>query len=228
MPRYCSRRHRKLMDQSEFALRDASASSPARVVRVVNTLLDDSQLYQLWESRHADLLLPVAEQKSRKPQVVALRNAEVQLVHRRAMFRYLRVNKVSGEERRQVFRTFHSNIDYHRAVIAEHRQYMLAVSSRVSADHLIDVMEDPKSIALLQQYETLYTRYFEMQCYVNGLGDSDCVDLVATLMNDSRDQLKCLRQRIDSENPENARGSFDRQEVLARSGRYPVLNYMVG
>ena len=105
---------------------------------------------------------------------------------------------------------------------------MLAVSSRVSADHLIDVMNDPKSKSILHQYENLYTRYFDMQCYVAGMGDSDCIDLVRSQMWDIRLELQRVRQRIETERPDRGCGSFDRQEPLARSGRYPVLNYMVG
>lgn len=228
MPRYNSRRHQKLMDESEYALQDASESSPALVSRVVKTVLDDSHIYRMWEARHADLLLPVAEHGDKKRQILALRNAEVQLVHRRALFTYLRSNNVRGVQRMHLFRRLHSTVDYQDAVVAEHRQYMLALSSRVSADHLIDVMNDPKSKALIDQYRALYTRYFEMQCYVAGLGNSDCFDLVRETMGDVREQLGRVRTLIETERPEQTCRSFDRQEPLARSGRYPVLNYMIG
>ena len=228
MPRYDSRRHRKLMDESEYALHSAADSSSLRVSRVVNTILRDSRIYAMWESRHANLMLPVAEHNDKKRQIVALRNAEVQLVHQRALFNYLRVNRVRGKERRQIFRIFHSTRDYHETVLTEHRQYMLAVSSRVSADHLVDIIYDPNSKSLLRQYERLYARYFEMKCYVAGMGESDCIDLVRAGMGDVRDQLRRVRRCIESEPPVKGGGSFDRQEVLARSGRYPVLNYMVG
>ena len=228
MPRYNSRRHQRLMDESEYALQDASVSSSLRVSRIVNTILQDSRTYRLWESQHADLLLPVAEHGNKKRQILALRNAEVQLVHQQALFRYLRANEVRGVPRRRLFRTFHTTLDYHRAVLIEHRQYMLAVSSHISADHLIDVMNDVNSKNLLRQYEKSYARYFEMQCYVAGTGDSNCIELVRATMEDARDQLQRVRLRIQSEPPVSDGDNFDRQEALARSGRYPVLNYMVG
>ena len=105
---------------------------------------------------------------------------------------------------------------------------MLAVSSRISTDHLIDVMRDPKSKNLPRNYERLYTRYFEMQCYVMGMGDSKCFELVLSAMDDARDQLRRQRRHIESVPPDSECDSFDRQESLARSGRYPVLDYMVG
>lgn len=228
MPRYNSRRHKKLMDESEYALHDASGSSRPRVSRIANSIINDGSRYRLWESRHADLLLPVARHSNMKRQIVALRNTEVQLVHRRALFDFLRESEVRGEERRQLFRVFHRTLDYDSAVLVEHRQYMLAVSSHISANHLIDVMNDANSKALLRQYEKLYARYFEMNCYVAGMGDSDCIELVRSGMGDALEQLQRLRRRIESVPPERACGSFDRQEAIARSGRYPVLNYMVG
>ena len=228
MPKFNSRRHRKLMSESEYALHNASDSSSPGDLRIIDTVLQNSRLYRLWESRHADLLLPVAEHSHKKRQIVALRNAEVQLVHRRALFVYLRSNGVRGDARRRLFRIFHQTLDYHNAVLAEHRQFMLAVSSRISTDHLIDVMNDPQSKSLPRQYEKLYQQYFEMKCYVAGMGDSKCIGLVRLTMQDTREQLQQMRRRIESESPANGCASFDRQEPLARSGRYPMLNYMVG
>lgn len=228
MPRYNSRRHQKLMDESNFALQNASESAPASVSRIINSILLDSHTFKLWEWRHADLLLPIAEPNNRARQIIALRNAEVHLIHRRALFNSLKKNHTRGEERRKLFRLFCSSLDFDQAVLLEHRQFRFAVSSQVSADHLINVMNDPVSLSLLQKYENLYERYFEMKCYVAGMGDSDCIDLVRSMMVENADQLRELRRRIQSEPPARSGGSFDRQELLARSGRYPVLNYMVG
>jgi len=228
MTRYSSTRLRKLMDESEYALRVASDSSSERVSRIVNSMLQDNRLYRLWESRHADLILPVAEQSRTKPQINALRLAEVRLIHRRALFRYLRAKQIRGELRRRLMRIFHSTRDYHDAVIAEHRQFILAESSRVSADHLIDVMHDGVSGSLLHQYEKTYARYFEMKCYVAGMGDSKCIDLVRMSMAETKARLQQVRHRIETEPPDSDCHSFDRQEITARSGRYPMVNYMVG
>lgn len=228
MLRYNSCRHRKLMNESEYALRNIADSASPRASRIVNALLQNSRHYKLWESRHADLLLPVAGQSNKKCQIMALRNAEVQLVHRRALFEYLQANTVRGEQRCRLFRMFHSTLDFQDAVLAEHRQYMLAVSSRISTNHLINVMHDPGSKRLLRQYEQTYARYFEMRCFVAGMGERDCIELVRSTMGDIREELGRARRRIESEPPDIDCSSFDRQEVLARSGRYPVLNYMVG
>jgi hypothetical protein len=228
MATYSSHRHRKLMNESEYALHNASDSSSPRLSRIVTTLLQNNRIYRIWESRHADLLLPVAEHNRKKRQIVALRNAKVQLVHRRAFFKYLQAHEVRGEQRRQLFRLFHRTLDYNDAVLAEHRHYMLAVSSRISTDHIIDVMDDLTSTHLLREYEKTFARYFAMKCYVACASDSDCAELVQQSSRELQARLLTIRRRIETEAPVGNGGNFDRQELLARSGRYPVLNYMVG
>ncbi|MDH3613440.1 MAG: hypothetical protein OEU90_08250 [Gammaproteobacteria bacterium] len=226
MLRYNSRRHKQLMDLSELALQDAAGSSLPRDSRIATTILHDNQQHSQWESRHARLLLPVAQQSRKKRQIVALRNAKVQLVHRRAFFKYLRAHEVRGEQRRRLFRLFHTTLDYNDAILAEHRHYMLAVSSRISTDHIIDVMDDMNSSLLLRHYEKTFARYFEMKCYVACARDSDCSQLVHQSMRELQAQLLRIRRSIESVPPSGDSGNFDRQELLARSGRYEALNYL--
>lgn len=226
MPRYDSRRHQKLMDASNYALQDAAESTLPRESRIASTIIGDSDKYHEWELRHANLLLPVAEQRRKKEQIIALRKAKVQLTHRRAFFRYLRDNEVQGEARQRLFRIFHATLDYNDAILYEHRQYMLAVSSRISTDHIIDFMDDSNTDLLLQQYEKLFGRYFEMKCFVACSKNSYCVDLVRQSMREAQAHLLRIRRRIETTPPATAGGNFDRQDLLARSGRYEAINYL--
>lgn len=226
MLRYSSTRHKRLMEASEYALQDASESPIPRESRIATTVLDDSRKYHQWESQQANLLLPVAEHSRKKRQIVALRNAKVQLVHRRAFFKYLQADEVRGEQRRQLFRLFHRTLDYDDAVLAEHRHYMLAVSSRISTDHIIDVMDDLTTTHLLREYEKTFARYFAMKCYVACASNSDCGQLVQQSLRELQARLLTIRRRIETEAPVGNGGNFDRQELLSRSGRYPVLNYL--
>ncbi len=226
MLRYSSRRHKRLMDVSEYALQDAAEASRPRESRIATDVLNDTLKYREWESRHAELLVPVAEQSRKKPQIVALRQAEASLVHRRAFFRYLRENEIRGKKRERLFRLFHSTLDYNDAVLAEHKQYMLAVSSRISTDHIIDVMEDSHSLQLLRQYERAFARFFEMKCYLACAGNTDTARFVLQSMRDMQGRLLGIRRRMQTEAPTGDAGNFDRQELLSRSGRYPVLNYL--
>ena len=226
MLRYSSNRHRQLMTASEYALQDATESSVPRESRIASTILDDDKKHREWELRHANLLRPVAEQSARKYQVLALRHADVQLIHRRAFFRYLQTHEVRGELREKLFRLFHTTLDHDEAILAEHRQYMLAFSSGISTNHIIDVMQDDTSTRLVEQYEKTFARYFEMKCYVATARDSNCIRIVHASLRDVQGHLMRLRRRMETELPTERTGNFDQQELLARSGRYEIQNYL--
>jgi len=228
MLRYLSRRHKTLMDESEQALYAAAQQESGTDARIAKQVIGDAKSHGLWEALHAELVRPVAEHNGRAPQVIALRDVEVRLVHRRALFDHIREHQLRGEERERLFRVFYGPREFQDAILAEHRQYMLAVSSRVSADHLIDVMSDPVSKKLLAEYEAIYGRYFGLYCYVARARDRDCAEAMKPLMNLTRLQAERVRQRINTERPDNHAADFERQAALARSGRYPVLDYMVG
>jgi len=214
------------MTESEYALQDASESPVPRESRIASTVLSDIKKYREWELRHANLLLPVAEQSARKYQVLALRHADIALIHRRALFQYLQTHEVRGELRERLFRLFHTTLDFNEAILAEHRQYMLAFSSGISTHHIIDIMRDDTSTHLVQQYETTFARYFEMKCFVATARDSDTVKIVRSSLRDVQGHLLRLRRRMETELPTERTGNFDRQELLARSGRYEIQNYL--
>ena len=227
MLRYQSRRHRYLMDESEQALSDAADGSSQRVGRIARHIIGDSKSHRLWESRHADLLLPVAEQNRRAPQIFALRDIKVRLVHRRALIKHIRQHSIVGEKRDRLLKAFHGPMDTTNAILAEHRDYTLAVSSRVSTDRLIDVMHDSVSVRMLTEYQSLYEKYFELYCYVVSCNDSCLADATKVEMLGMKRRAVQMLKRIRPESPDDGYPSFDRQALLARSGRYPVLDYMV-
>ncbi|HZW59587.1 MAG TPA: hypothetical protein VFE85_04770, partial [Woeseiaceae bacterium] len=205
-----------------------AASASPRNARIASTVLADTRTYRSWEVRHADLLLPVARQRNNRWLLTELRNAQIQLVHQRALFRYLRNNEIQGAMRARLFRLFHSTLDFESAVLFEHRQFMLAQSSRISADHITDIMHDRHSPGLLTTYEKQYERYFELKCYLALARDRNCIDMVRPMLREAHMQLARVRRRFVTEPPEVSSYSFDLQDALARSGRYEALNYMVG
>ncbi len=103
MSRYLSRRHQRLMDESEQALWDAAAAKSKRKSRIAKHILNDSKSHCIWEAKHADLVRPVAEQKNRIPQVLALRDIEVRLVHKCALIDHIREHRLRGRERDHMF-----------------------------------------------------------------------------------------------------------------------------
>lgn len=227
MLRYQTRRHRYLMDESEQALSDAVDGEHPRDARIAKQILTDSRIHRLWESRHADLVMPVAEHGRRDAQIFKLRDIEVRLLHRRALIQCIRKHQIDGESRRKLFANFYGPRDIRDAILTEHRQYTLAVSSRVSADHLIGVMHDPVSVTLLDQYEIIYSTYFELYCYNVICADPWIADATKPDLLKLRKRAMHMIKRIHTERPEVGHSSFEREALLARSGRYPVLDYLV-
>jgi hypothetical protein len=228
MPQYLSRRHKRLMDESEQALWDAIADKTGRQSFIAKHVLNDRKTHSMWEARHAELVRPVAEQRRRTPQVFALRDIEMRLVHRRALIDHIRIHRLRGREREQMFRAIYGPRDMIDAIVTEHRRYMMAVSSYLSTDHLIDVMYDPLGKRLLKRYERRYGYYFELYGQIVRAKDDALANATKLLMSEAGEQLETLRSHIRTAQPDNSYANFDRQALLAHSGRQPILEYMVG
>ena len=228
MVRYHSLRHRRLMDESEHALHTAADSENENDARVARLVVNDNKIYRLWEARHAQSVVPVAEERQSTGQIIKLRILETQLVHPRALIEHVRDKKIRGVDREKLFALFYGPRDFQNAVIAEHRQYTIAMSSRVSADHLIELMHDPISNQLLKQYETVFKRYFAMSCYMLKSKNEIYGDAMKPVYDETASQLKRISRRIETEKPLNVMRDIERQAMLAQTGRYPIRNYMVG
>ncbi|HSD71003.1 MAG TPA: hypothetical protein VLB07_15705 [Woeseiaceae bacterium] len=227
MLQYQSRRHRRLMDESEQALVDASQSESSHESRISSQILTDSKIHGVWEARHARMLLPVAEHRKTTHQIIQLRILSTTLVHGRAFIEYIRDHEIRGDERERLFACHFSLMDYRNAILAAHRHYMLSVSSKLSTDHLIDLMYDPSSHRLLQQYSKLYRQYFELTSVMSTSDDPFTRRAVAPLAQSAKNQLCRLLQKLRTEPPDSRCNELERQATLAQSGRYPVLNYLL-
>lgn len=228
MPHNFSRRHKRLMDESEQALLDAIADKTGRQSSIAKYVLNDRKTHLNWEVRHAELVRPVAEQKKRTPQVFALRNIEMRLVHKRALIDHIRTHNLRGRKRNQMFAAIYGPRDLTDAILTEHRRYMVAVSSDLSADHLIDVMYDPLGKRLLKNYRRGYAYYFDLYGQVVRCSDPALANATKSLMFEAGNKLATLRSHIRTARPDNSYANFDRQALLAYSGRQPILEYMVG
>lgn len=225
--RYNSNRHQHLMEESEQALLDAADNDSDGNSHIAKHVLTDAKSHRLWESRHADLVRPIAETSRRGTQLFGLRDIEVKLLHRRALIDYIRKHAIANETRDKLFSVFYGPKETINAILTEHRQYMLAVSSHLSTDHLLNVMCDPESLQLIETYQALYNRYFEMYCYVACNDQTIIADAIKSEMRNAHVRAEHARKRLIVAKPDNQHADFDRQAQLARSGRYPVLNYLV-
>lgn len=216
------------MNESEHALHCAAESDSEKDARIAKQVISDNKMYRLWESRHAESVVPVAEKSNSIDQIVELRLLETKLVHRRALIEHIRDNKIRGAERERLFALFYGPKDFQNAILAEHRQYTLAMSSRVSADHLISLMQDPISSQLLKQYEMVFRRYFALGCYMLKSKNEIYGDAIRPIYKETAEQLRRTVQRLKTEKPLRRIPEIERQAMLAQTGRYPIRNYMVG
>ena len=118
-----------------------------------------------WEREHSGLMRQVADFLALRNQAVALRRASLRLIHGKALFEYLKKHNVRGKARARILAHFHRTLAYEHAVVAEHTTYVRKAGSYLCASHLgTDLVRDPAFLDPMQQYETLYTEYFELYC----------------------------------------------------------------
>jgi hypothetical protein len=191
--------HHRLMEASEARLAAvAREGSPAQSL-IARRILEDTRLYRRWESEHGRLMRTVAGEARGLRQAAALRRASFGLVHRKAMFEYLRQHRVTGRDRHAVFSLVHGEQhDYASAVIQEHGNYVRATSSLVCSQYLgLSLMHDRAFGEPLLRYEQLYADYFRTFCGTALSPDEYRTgDTLRTLLPYLKQQLSKLRHAI--------------------------------
>ena len=157
-------RHAQLMEESELRVEmTAHSCSPADLT--ASRVLERRDIYRRWEAEHDRLLRPVSSQRQLGNQVLALRGTSFGLVHRRALFQYLRARQPPRAKRRLLLRIFYGCRDFANALLTEHSNFVRGTSSYLATQHLADhLMHDYASSEPLQMYEQWYTEYFHAYC----------------------------------------------------------------
>jgi hypothetical protein len=128
-------------------------------------MLECPGTYRRWELEHDRLMHTVSDRGRLAEQVTALRSAVFALVHRRAVFEYLRARQITGTKRRRALALFYGCRDYTNALLREHGNYVRCSSSYVCAHHLGEhLMHDAAFNEPLQLYEEWYAEYFRAYC----------------------------------------------------------------
>ncbi len=190
--------HVVLMEESESRIESTARAGSSSQALVARRILEDMRLYRHWASEHERLMRSVARENGMGRQSHALRNACFGLIHRKAMFEYLRQHRVTGRGRHAVFELIHGNQDYAKAVIAEHNNYVRAASSLICSQHLgLSLMQDRAFGEPMQRYEARYADYFRVFCgsaLTPGRYNND--DTLSTLVPYLKRQLGTLRRAI--------------------------------
>ena len=157
--------HARLMRESTDRVEIALHSTNRHEQLVATRILESPAVWQKWENEHATLMREVADSGAFKYQNLALKRASVQLIHRKALFEFLRDSSLRGSEREAVMAHFSGALHYKDAVIAEHRVYLRRACSFLCTNHLgLEVLEDAGFLDPVQRYEELFAEYFDLYC----------------------------------------------------------------
>lgn len=156
--------HARLMEESQLRVEMTPyMTTPADTAAA--RVLESREVYKRWETEHDRLMRSVSSRLNFDGQVSALRNTAFGLVHKRALFQYLRERQLSGTRRRRLLSIFYGALDYTNAIIAEHWNYVRCSSSYVCTQHLGEhLMHDTAFDEPMQLYELWYTEYFRAYC----------------------------------------------------------------
>jgi hypothetical protein len=157
--------HGRLMRESTDCVDSALRSDDPIEHLIVSRLLESPAIFRTWESEHSGLMREVANSGVWRTQAALLKKATFRLIHRKALFEYLRDQRVRGSARQRIVLTFHPTQDYTRAVIAEHEVYLRKACSFLCTSHVgANVAHDPGFFDPMRHYQALYAQYFQIFC----------------------------------------------------------------
>src|SRR5580692_1912550 len=160
--------HKRLMSESTDRVRSALYSENPNEQLVASRLLESPEAFRTWESEHSGLMREVANPSFRRTQAALLKKAAFRLIHRKALFEYLRDQRIRGTVRRRIIASFHPAQDYTRSVIAEHGLYLRKACSFLCASHVGgNVVCDPGFLDPMWRYQELYAQYFQIFCHTH-------------------------------------------------------------
>ncbi|MBS0611616.1 MAG: hypothetical protein JSS24_00405 [Proteobacteria bacterium] len=215
----------QLMTASERALWSTDAH-PDYYRVPVSRLLDDGRQYQMWEASYARQMREVAHCNAQVAQAMELRKIALRLIHRRGLVDYLRSWKITGDHRVQLFNMFYGCTDYREAVITEHRHYVMAASSGLCTEVLVDAVNDSNGFKLLARYQQLYAQYFQMFSEYSRVEYRGEVELAAALkptMLEHRSYANLVRRQILVQPPMKARLRFTPLPSVERAKSFAML-----
>jgi hypothetical protein len=157
--------HARLMRESTDRVQIALRGKDAKENLVAHRILESPKSWQLWENEHSGLMRQVSDFGALRSQAAALRHTALRLIHRKALFEYLRKNSVRGVDRSRLVQHFYPTRGYQYAVIAEHSGYLRKACSFLCASHVgTGVVHDPSFLDPMRRYEELYGEYFDFYC----------------------------------------------------------------
>lgn len=166
--------YRQLVDESERRLTAAALSGRADEELVASRVLANAALYSRWEFEHRALLTRVLRERRAGRRQAELLAVCVTLVHRKALFEYLRQSQLRGQERITLLYRALGRHHYARLVVMEHGNYLRSAASYLCMGHLgMHVFGNSLFGLPLGEYEALYTDLYHANCEAHLLDPAD-------------------------------------------------------
>lgn len=195
--------HKRLMRESTDCVHRALYSDNPNEQLVASRLLESPAAFRTWESEHSGLMREVANPSFRRTQAALLKKATFRLIHRKALFEYLRDGRIPGSVRRRIIISLHPTQEYTRSVIAEHGLYLRKACSFLCASHVGgNVVHDPGFFDPMRRYQELYAEYFQIFCSPHLGPDSAGTEPQRELLPLLKHQLEECRKAIINPQPE--------------------------
>jgi hypothetical protein len=154
----------QLMEVSDRRLTRVATSGVGADKLVAERITGCPSEYEGWEREHSRLMQRVAGHSRSSRQKSALLGAALELMHRKALFEYLRDKRIVGADREKLFAYFRAS-DYPRSCVEEHTNYLRSAASFLCVRAIgTALLRDPAFDLPLGRYQAAYTRYFESCC----------------------------------------------------------------
>jgi hypothetical protein len=142
-------------------------------------LIQHPATYTDWENGHSQLMQRVCEPNGLRAQMVRMRATTLALIHRRAVFEYMRDRRLTGGRRHDYIALFYGPRDYASSVVIEHAHYTRSwVSASCSRFIGAQMLHDEAFETPLAEYEQLYGEYFrafcDLQLFTGEKADTAC------------------------------------------------------
>jgi hypothetical protein len=190
--------HERLMQASRNCLKQASASSQPEVKVIATRLTENAVAYDTWENEHSALMRSIAAERLPAAQRETMLAASFSLIHRKALFEYLRERQLRGEARETLIQHFFPQRDFEDSMRVEHTQYIRSSASYLCLEHVgRDVMFDTLFAEPLQEYEEIYSDYFNVYCdQILASHKKNILSVPASLLTDLKSRVSEWRKAL--------------------------------
>jgi hypothetical protein len=190
--------HDALMEESERCLSWAAHGGAGDDELVATRILENAHDFQTWEAEHSGLMRRIAAERLPAAQKSALLSTALALIHRKALFEYLRDREVRGQSRRRLMAHFSADRDYEASMVSEHGRYLRSAASFLCSSHVGKrLMFDTLFDEPLAQYEELYKQYFRTYCDFVLMSPGDATyDTTNALLAPMKEQVREWRNAL--------------------------------